>query len=634
MYPWLQNGLKLSWREKKTKFFRRGMLWLSVFVFIGACTWRSAVEPSILVIMVEDLGFNSVSCGEGRDAAASGGFKVFCDESVRFTHAYTPSLMSQATLASLLTAKYPFEHGVRNNGAQSLAGKEETFPERALGKGYRTSFFSGGVPLLRRSGLSQGFEVFDDNINLSIKNIYRNAADVVRTFLTWHDAEVGKNKFLSFLYLNDLLMTDQPTTNELGEVRESSYRSQVDVVDEALGALIKQMKKKKIWDTTHVFLVGLQGAGVGRSNEIPVTNLFSDGTHIALMVKPARKVRDGPFNWKIDANVSLVDLGATFQDIIGEWRGRDGSSVPYSLRSALSGPSPAWAADRFIISESAWLQWKNKGKAENEIRASVRQGPYLYLFDEVPKIFNTFTDNGEHTPLRTRDSSNLLIGSRLSEYLLSKGFRPWQGLSGASYQKMLLARELWHNGIAENRETSKEPYKNLLALSKQYPGDMTLLGWRAIMALRKSNWSELKAVSESKNSTESQRLWGYVARRNLGENPEIPAEPCLSFLSEPHLVSRDCRLEGWSEFLTWSNETLSETARAKAAESFFHSYLAHVLAVKVAEHSLLNSSRYEAAQTLEGPHLFDLLLALPEFKKQRALVRAKIGSELGSAFTE
>ena len=105
---------------------------------VASCNWKTAPQGSILVIFVENLGFNSFSCSESAESGRRAGLQTFCDEGVRFTHAYTPSTLSQATIASIFTAKAPHQHGLRHNGSQTLSAKMETVAEAALARGYRT----------------------------------------------------------------------------------------------------------------------------------------------------------------------------------------------------------------------------------------------------------------------------------------------------------------------------------------------------------------------------------------------------------------------------------------------------------------------------------------------------------------
>jgi Sulfatase len=158
---------------------------LAASCLISCTPWKAAPQPSTLVIMIESLGFNSFSCGETTGTSEEVLFEGFCRESVRFTHAYAPSPMSQPTIASIMTGLYPIEHGVRHNGALSLSTQYQTVGEAAKAKGFRTSFFSGGPPIFRRSGFNQGFDLFDDNVPVNMKQIYRPASQVSQLFLNW-----------------------------------------------------------------------------------------------------------------------------------------------------------------------------------------------------------------------------------------------------------------------------------------------------------------------------------------------------------------------------------------------------------------------------------------------------------------
>lgn len=581
--------------------------------------------------MVENLGFGVVSCGEGLEDNPNSGFQIFCDESVRFTHAYTPSTMTQPVIASLVTAKLPLQHGVRHNGAQALSAQFETVSELAFQNGYRTSFFSGGPPIWRRSGLGQGFEIFDDNIPLSMGQLYRPAYTQMQTFLNWQASEAPNGKFISFVFLSDLQFVDTPTVNELGEFRDSSYRGQLDEVDESLAYLVREMKRKKIWDATHVFLVGLNGyAAETRFDQIPSANLLSESTRVTLMIKPSRKVRDGPFNWKIDSNVSLVDVGATLFDIIGAPVPR--SRVPSrpdvtSLMSALQGPEPDWDPDRLIVSETAWPAWRSIAG----VRAAARKGPYLYLFDGNGLLFNTLTDNLELAPLPRGDTRYAGIRSEMAQALRELNYLPWQAPDFLMAEKFDLARVLWRRG-----QPDSETVVRLKKLVRRYPEDKDLAGWLAANSLRYSDWRGLKEAAEAQPN---QAVWAYVASRNLPPDTkkgtpkvEVPNEPCLGFLNQKRRwdwkVPKTCVADGLSELITWSNESIDQSERDRAMESFIRIYNPKAFATRVAEQNYVAGLSWDVGvQRLSQPELIDLILALPEFQIYRSILTRRIGSD-------
>ena len=580
---------------------------------MAGCQFRSGPQPSVLVIMVGDLGFGSFSCGEG-DVPKTSGFQVFCDEAVRFTHAYVPSVLGQPSAASVVTARYPHEHGVRHNGPGFLPAREQTVVEAALDAGFRTSFFSGGPPIWRRGGFNQGAETFDDSVPVLQGKLYRTASTMAGMFINWLDAEAQRQRFFSFLFFPDPQFTDATTTNALGEVRESSYQSQIDEVDEALGYLAREMKKRKIWDSTDIVLVGTGAApALSRLEEHPQMNLFSEATRTTLMIKPSRKTRDGPFNWKIDANVSLVDVGATLFDLVGKPKSKYTNGA-ISLKAALAGPEVDWPQDRMIVSESAWAKWRGVGA----IRGAVRQEQYLFLFDDPDLLFDTLTDNFEKTPLPFFESTSLR--ARFASYLKSSGFEPWRQLDRIEAEKSALARDLWRDKtlVTETRDRLSE-------LAKRYPEDSELRNWRALVAIRQNDWAELKQVALKP----PQAFWSYVAARNLGEKVALPEEPCLGFLKPEakRQLPKACSAEGMRELLAWADEAASEKEKARAQEAFFRFYLAKATAVRIAESNHVASMPWDTSIRVLTPDTLELVLALPEMKKYRQAIRARQGAK-------
>lgn len=586
-------------------------------LFVG-CSWQQSPQPSILVILVENLGFNAFTCGEEAQAKKTSGFQSFCEESVRFTHAYTPSMMSNATIASILTERYPMLHGVRQNGAQFLSAKFETAAEAALRQGFRTSFFSGGVPVLRKAGINQGFETFDDFVQPNLKSLYRSAADNINLFLGWRDSETPRQKYFSFLYLNDLQFVDTPTTNELGEVRESSYKSQLEELGTSLGNLVKQMKQRKIWDSTNVFLVGLDGYSEElHTHETRPLNLYSEGTHVSLFIKPARKVRESAFNWKVDSSVTLVDVGATLFDLLGSKSPPpDFFAKVVSLKSVLTGPQPDWEEDRLVMSESAWAQWRGLGV----IRYAIRRGPFLYMHENPIKIFNTLTDKSELTPLPQTDPLFADLHMTLAKEFRNLSLPYWVPLTPVTRDKFALAEELFSGAppFAESLE-------HLDNLSKKSPQDPILRGWRAIWALRLEHWSDLKRIA----AKPMQQDWNYVAERNLDQYKKLhpPIDPCFSFLrSESKTLEtatlRDCVQPEVAAFIAWNEEPASSPQKSKLQETFLRTLSVRVLEQRIQEENYNVGLTWDVSLAKpDGPAMIDLILALPENKKLRPTLK-------------
>src|SRR6185437_16469931 len=137
---------------------------------------------------------------------------------------------------------------VHHNG-QFLPARFETLAEVALGKGYATSFFSGGPPIWRKSGLNQGFETFDDNVPIKMHLYHRTVQQDFKLFLDWLE-NVKNQPYFSVIYVPDLQFPNSPTVDTSGEMRELSLQSQETAVDEALDYLFRQLKQNHRWDNT------------------------------------------------------------------------------------------------------------------------------------------------------------------------------------------------------------------------------------------------------------------------------------------------------------------------------------------------------------------------------------------------
>lgn len=605
------------------KIFPWGILFFSG---LAGCGWRGGTSPSILVIAVEYLGFDSFSCANEDIASIRdfSGFKSFCEESVRFTHAYTPSVMSQSTLASLMTGRYPFEHGVWHNGSQFLPATARTAAEVAVRKHYRTAFFSGGPPLWRKSGLAQGFEVFEDNVKPRLSLPYRPVEENFAEFISWLKREAGKSPFFSVIYVPDLQFPSIPTHNDMGEIREKSNTGQLRELGESLSSLIQDLKSLGRWDNTHVVLVGTNARPrVPRPGEEDGYNLYSEAVQVALYIKPARKKRDLGLEWKIDKNVTLVDLGATFFDLLDSPLplAKEDHLPVVSLRSVLDKPQVSWNQDRILLIESGWPQWRGVGAS----RFSLRRGHYLVLYDEKVRVFNTLIDRQETAPLSSQDPLYRSLDKEVVRSLRNRGFLPWSQLPSSLVEKLEVGRLLWFENENEN---GSELTKRLVRVAQSRPWDRQLWGWKAIRALKEKNWRWLEILGQ-RNSRE---LWQMVGRLNRGQSFRLSARGCnLAFLFGSKRFhspgAQECDDELLMSLLDWIKEKdLSQ--KVVAREHFFRLFIQALVDRRIAEWNYFNGLKWDVnVDEPQAPFLAELLLSLPQNRKYATIVRRRLSRE-------
>lgn len=561
-------------------------------LFSTGCEFRRDNRPSILVIAVENLGFDSVSCESEDDIA---GFDTFCEEGIRFTHAFTPSTMSQSALSSILTGMYPTRHNVHNNGGDFLSARFRTVAEAANDKRYRTGFISGGPPIFRKSGLSQGFEYFDDNLDLALDHYYRPSGEIVSTFEDWLNKDVSSSPYLAFLYLADLQFPDAPTFTNEGNLREKTVESQLQAVGESLQSLIDTMKAKRIWHGTHVVLLGLSGGMVP-------SELKSDNTQVTLMIKPARQARDLGTHWTIDRNVSLVDVGQTIFSILGEATETMDNEIfeKVSLQSVLQVPEPDWRDDRIIYSESGWTKWRLGG----DIRVALRQRQFLFINDPRPMVFNSLSDHMEKNPIGLKDPLWMSNGQAIME---ARSHLPEMQthVSGPTYPIHIfeVGRTMWmHHNLSEDLERELED------VIDKTDREAPLGNWWARWALEREDWTTLSRLGQ----TAHKPFWAFVGDSRLGLNPHaLPDSLECANLFRGTQNPTGCSDELLMSLHRWIQEKTDEEKFQKR-ERAVRQFVPERLFDRVGQLHYINNVKWDVRlEYPRAPSLAELYLALP-----------------------
>lgn len=608
------------------------------FASLPGCLAKSAPPQSYLVIAVDRLGNALNGCRSESDDAAGSGLAELCKESVRFTHAFTTSTLSAAAVGSVLTGQYPYGIGLRHNGRGelgTLSASVETVAERAFENGFRTLFVVGGAPLLRRTGLHQGFEVFDDSLRPSARRMHRPAREVVDVFMKWIEGRLRSDDrsrnnlvtdpFFAVLHFADLQVPWSPSPDDSGRVRESTVRGQLQEIDETLMRLWNYLRREKLWDQTTIVLVGLQGDSTDvRASEIPALDLHSDMTHVTLLIKegmrmPSRVSAPGqpdykwsPKSWSFDVNVSLADVGATLMEWVDPkvpemHEGEHGRS----LASALNGPGDsveAWRGlDRLIVSESAWARWQLDHQLP--IRVALRRGPHLYIHDQTgttSSVYHTLTDAFEVSPLPKRNKRTIELEQEFGEIASRLGFQKFPGVTA---QQIL--EERWARAFFSAR-----------------------LGARAGEGFPHISESDQQRMEVYAENSIAAKSWLTLQLWELGITPPaatVCSQMVFSANSAPVLnsvfdveLARVCPFRGAKEVAKWVRlpEGLD---RARALDAIVRFDQQRILGIRVAEASHALGRIWETGtvrrRDLEG---MEQLLSQPEAGRLRQQIMRRL----------
>ncbi len=591
---------------------------------LSSCHENTDLSPSTLVLTIEGLSGSDFSCQHFEEIDHSG-FKILCNEAVRFTHAFTPSPLAQAGIGSILTGKAPFLNELRDNGLSALSAKELTLPEKLITKNIRTFFIASAPTIKRYSRLHQGFELFHDEYELSPKNLYRPLSQSFQIFKTWMTTEVHKQTFFGIIHISDLLFPQIVTQNELFEPRAKGLDGQLEEIDENLYLLFSYLKQAQLWDKMHVILTGLNGtATMTRIAELPGNNLFTENVAIPLFMKPPKGREEIPLRWKIDSHVTLQDLGETIKEIYSQYPPQhDQNPLLYgvSLLSLLKGKSDPDLSERTILIESAWPMWNS----DDLPRYSLRDGQWLYIYDQKPLLYNTMTDRNELNKVSNKDSSYFTISNQFKSTLDTIDAQPYIKNSSSISNEVRFVQLLVEN---EGRPL-RSYFDELDSLIKNENSSDTIRWLTLDLLLGLNEWDLIKKL----NIIWKDSLIDSILKLKANRAKDLEGmDPCLELIfdfnnsRQNSFLEASCQLKDillLSEFLN-ANSDKKDLHLERLIPIIRH----HILSLKIIYFDLSNGGTVLGGKNsaqLREIIFFKLILSLPQFQKDRALIEKHIG---------
>lgn len=247
----------------------------AVLVAVAVVFWfgRSArpsfiVTPdqNVLLITIDTLRGDALGSYGGR--ASTPNLDRLADQGMRFTFAHGHAVVTLPSHTSILTGRYPFEHGVRDNAGYRLVDEATTLAEAAQAKGFATGAFVGAFPLDRQFGLSQGFDVYDDVVGTAVRPTdfafaERRAEAVVAAARDW----IGRQQkpWLAWVHVFDPHSPYAPPQPFMRQYAGDLYAGEVAYTDSALGPLLELARGGS--RPTTVVVTADHGEGLGDHDE-------------------------------------------------------------------------------------------------------------------------------------------------------------------------------------------------------------------------------------------------------------------------------------------------------------------------------------------------------------------------------
>jgi len=342
-------------------------------------------------------------------------------EGVLFEHAVTSAPLTLPAHASLFTSKYPPAHAVRDNGGFFLDERETTLAERMKARGLKTGGFVGAYVLDRRWGISQGFDTYFDDFDLtkfvapSLGDVERPANQVADRALAWLES-VKKDRFFGWIHFYDAHSPYAPPEPWRTQFATRPYLGEIAFVDSQIARIREFLERNRLLDRTVIVVIGDHGESLGDHDE--ATHgffLYESVLHVPLLVRTpydalrGRRVRD--LVRGIDVTPTVIDLlGLPAPDHV---EGR--SVVPLMTGAARELDLAAYAEAVYPRYHFGW----------SDLR-SLTSGRYKFIEAPRPELYDL-----EQDPRETR---NLYSERQALAERMAAALRAMEG-SGASDAK-------------------------------------------------------------------------------------------------------------------------------------------------------------------------------------------------------
>jgi choline-sulfatase len=331
---------------------------LIAVTFLAFGCRRAPVHPPVIIISIDTLRADRVGAQTPNiNSLAHDG--ISCE-------AWSHVPLTLPSHLTILTGLLPPEHGVRDNaGYRFDPHAHPTLASTLRANGYRTGAAVSAYVLRGSTGISSGFETYDDAIGIvdgaPLAALRRDGGETEQIAEHWIAAH-AREPFFFFLHLYEPHAPYAPT-----------YDASVAKADAIAGSFVDFLKAQKLYDGALIVLLSDHGEGLGQHGEAEHgVFVYRESLAVPLIVKlPGGERRS------VAQRVQLADVTPTILDVL-----HLGGPQPHSIFTA---------GERAIYSESLYPRihfgW-------SELRSLVR-GDHHYIDAPRPELYDLARDPRE-----------------------------------------------------------------------------------------------------------------------------------------------------------------------------------------------------------------------------------------------
>ena len=467
-----ERWFRRHWRgalEVAPKLFAASVAYISVAALgINYFAWRqensaqaalppaAAGAPNIVLVILDTVRADHLSA-YGYERKTTPYLETLVAEGTAFDNAVAPSSWTFPSHVSILTGRYPREHGAVLNG---FDGRYATVASAFERLGYVTGGFSGNMDWFSSArGMTGGFQHFEDGFwsvgamfaetgygqlanqwlgwatNNRIVLGYKRARDVNRTALRWLD-QTPKRPFFVVLNYYDAnaggavpepgfrnLFSSVPlpppargdtefSPSHIDKPRSNEYDGALVYMDNCVRELVEGLRQRGLADNLTVVVTADHGDLFGEHGLQGHRNaLYWDLLHVPLIFWGSPGL---PRGLRVERPVSLVSLPGTLLEIAGQNTAEQFPAPSLAQFWKAGGDLPAWPLP---ISELAQMPYPGLEKMPNYSGSlSAIVTPRWLLIDHSvngPTLYDWTVD-----PENLHDLSSTADGESLSGTLM------------------------------------------------------------------------------------------------------------------------------------------------------------------------------------------------------------------------
>lgn len=351
---------------------RKVFLIVVILAVAGAGWWLTrtpafALVPNagrnVLLVTIDTLRADALGSYGGR--ATTPNLDRLAARGARFDFAHAHAVVTLASHASILSGRYPYEHGIRDNMGYRFPAATPTLASLLKTQGFATGAFVGGFPLDHRFGLNGGFDTYDDNLTpaagAEAGERERRADAVVASALGWIGQQPGK--WFTWAHVYDPHAPYAAPQEWAARFPADPYLAEVSYTDSALGVLFDRLAT--LPRSTLVIVTADHGEGLGDHGELTHSLFAYESTlHVPLIIAelggaqtavPGGVVVTSPVR-HVDIMPTVLDAaaapamtsasGASMRDLISSKNGADRPSYFEAMSANLA---RGWAPLRGVL---------------------------------------------------------------------------------------------------------------------------------------------------------------------------------------------------------------------------------------------------------------------------------------------